>query len=66
MVKTRSYDRNVKFLKRLLNRLHYRFLAKRGGDDEQDPYNYPLLRRLGWRGMRGFRLRLAMMICVKA
>jgi hypothetical protein len=39
---TRSYDRNVKFLKKLLNRLRNRFLAKRGGDDEQDPYNYPL------------------------
>ena len=39
---TRRYDRNVKFFKKLLNRLRNRFLAKRGDNDEQDPYNYPL------------------------
>jgi hypothetical protein len=32
----------VKFFKKLLIRLRNRFLAKRGGDDEQQPFNYPL------------------------
>jgi hypothetical protein len=39
---TQGYDQTVKLLKKLLNRLRNRFLAKRGGDDEQYPYNYPL------------------------
>jgi hypothetical protein len=32
----------VKLFKKLFNRLRSRFLAKRGGDDEQQPFNYPL------------------------
>jgi hypothetical protein len=42
LVATRSYDQNVKLLKKLFDRLRNRFLAKRGGDDEQPPFNYPL------------------------
>jgi hypothetical protein len=32
----------VKFFKKFLMRLRNRFLAKRGDDDEQQPFNYPL------------------------
>ncbi len=62
---TLDYDQIMKLLKKLLNRLRNRFLAKRGGND-QDPYNYPLFQVSGWRAMRVFRLRWAMMTCVKA
>ncbi len=38
----KKYDLVVKFFKKFLMRLRNRFLAKRGGEDEQDPFNYPL------------------------
>ncbi len=46
-VATRSYDQSVKLLKKLFDRLRNRFLATRGGDDEQYPFNYPLFSAFG-------------------
>ncbi len=38
----KKYDLVLNFFKNFLNRLSNRFVAKRGGEDEKDPFNYPL------------------------